>query len=447
MRMTKKVFLDLAIYMIGFGLIIGIVFPLFTYVIGIPAEYLSNYLFIIGCIVAGVVVGVFNVILVNIVVGKRLNILSTRMQYVNENLKNSDNFDDEDCLKRCHIPVDSDDVIGESANSFNELVKSFLTTLKSESSIRKFTEIFTNELDLEKLSKKALEHIIDYTNSSAGVVLIDKGGKIEVSASHLIKNTESLLDMEIVHKSFSNNQQIKFNFPNDIKIEAGLLEFYPKAILIEPISYKNEVLGLVLLASTNEYKDIDINQLNVYTHGLSLGMHNAIIHDKLEQLAVLDSLTKIYNRRFGMERFKEEYSRSVRTNNPLGVLMFDIDHFKKINDTYGHIIGDQVLINFTNIISKNLRKGDVLVRYGGEEFMALLPGSSTEGTCIIAEKIRRIIEENKIVHGNQEIKITVSIGGTSFPENNTDNTEELIKIADDHLYNAKALGRNQTVCK
>lgn len=137
----------------------------------------------------------------------------------------------------------------------------------------------------------------------------------------------------------------------------------------------------------------------------------------------------------------------MRTNNPLGVLMFDIDHFKKINDTYGHIIGDQVLINFTNIISKNLRKGDVLVRYGGEEFMVLLPGSSTEGTCIIAEKIRRIIEENKIVHGNQEIKITVSIGGTSFPENNTDNTEELIKIADDHLYKAKALGRNQTVCK
>jgi len=447
MRITKKVFLDLAIYMIGFGLIIGVVFPLFTYLIGIPAEYISNYMFVVGCIVAGVIVGVFNILLANIVVGKRLNILSTRMQYVNENLKNSNDFDDEDCLKRCHIPVDSDDVIGESANSFNELVKSFLMTLKSESSIRKFTEIFTNELDLEKLSEKALTHIIEYTKSSAGVVLIDKGGKIEVSASHLIKNTESLLDMEVVHKAFSNNKQIKFNFPSDIKIEAGLLEFYPKAILIEPVSYKNEVLGLVLLASTKDYEDTDINQLNVYTHGLSLGMHNAIIHDKLEQLAVLDSLTKIYNRRFGMERFKEEYSRSVRTNNPLGVLMFDIDYFKKINDTYGHIVGDQVLINFTNIISKNLRKGDVLVRYGGEEFMALLPGSSTEGTCIIAEKIRRIVEENNIRHGNQDIKITVSIGGTSFPENDTETTQELIKIADDHLYSAKALGRNQVVCK
>jgi len=447
MRITKKVFLDLAIYMIGFGLIIGVVFPLFTYLIGIPAEYISNYMFVVGCIVAGVIVGVFNILLANIVVGKRLNILSTRMQYVNENLKNSNDFDDEDCLKRCHIPVDSDDVIGESANSFNELVKSFLMTLKSESSIRKFTEIFTNELDLEKLSEKALTHIIEYTKSSAGVVLIDKGGKIEVSASHLIKNTESLLDMEVVHKAFSNNKQIKFNFPSDIKIEAGLLEFYPKAILIEPVSYKNEVLGLVLLASTKDYEDTDINQLNVYTHGLSLGMHNAIIHDKLEQLAVLDSLTKIYNRRFGMERFKEEYSRSVRTNNPLGVLMFDIDYFKKINDTYGHIVGDQVLINFTKIISKNLRKGDVLVRYGGEEFMALLPGSSTEGTCIIAEKIRRIVEENNIRHGNQDIKITVSIGGTSFPENDTETTQELIKIADDHLYSAKALGRNQVVCK
>lgn len=446
MRITKKVFTDLAIYMIGFGLLIGIFFPIFTGLIGIPSEYI-NIVFIMACLLAGLIVGLVNILLVKGVVGNRLRILSDRMIYVNKSLQSATDMNEDDCLDRCMIPVDSDDVIGESSAAFNDLVKSFLLTLRSELSIRNFTEIFTNELDLEKLSEKALEHLINYTEAIAGVVLIDKGGEIEVSSSHLIKHPESLVTSELIHKAFTSKKRILFDLSKDITIEAGLVDFHPKAILVEPIVYKNTALGVILLASIKPYSTLVLEELSVYTHGLSLGMSNAIIHDKLEQLAILDPLTKTYNRRFGMERLKEEFARSVRTSNPLGVLMLDIDFFKKVNDTYGHIIGDQVLINISSIIKDNIRKGDILVRYGGEEFLAILPGASLEGMKRVSEKIRRYVEENSINHNNQQIKVTISIGGTSYPEFDVDDVEKLIEQADFNLYESKDTGRNKVTIK
>ncbi len=442
MRITKKVFTDLAIYMIGFGIIVGIIFPIFTQIIGIPSEYI-DIVFITACLLAGITVGLVNIILAKTVVGRRISNLSKQMKYVNENLHNANEMDAEECLERCMIPVDSDDEIGESSESFNSLVKSFLTTLNSELSIRNFTEIFTNELDLEKLSEKALEHLIHYSNATAGVVLIDKGGDIEVSSSHLIKNPDSLSSLEIVHKCFSSKKRVIFNLTEDVTIEAGLVDFRPKTIIIEPIIYKGNVLGVILLASTKDIEESVLRELNIYTHGLSLGMHNAIIHDKLEKLAILDPLTKVYNRRFGMERLKEEYARAVRTNDPLGVLMLDIDFFKNVNDTYGHIVGDQVLINITKIIQENIRKGDILIRYGGEEFMALLPGASNEGLQKVSDKIRRYVEEHTMKHNDQEIKVTISIGGTSYPEYSSNDLEQLVTQADSNLYRSKETGRNK----
>ena len=140
MRLTKKVFTDLAIYMIGFGLLIGFVFIIFVQLIGIPAEYIDT-VFIIACLVAGLMVGIVNILIASGVVGKRLKTRSNTMKYVNDNLHHASEFSDNECFDKCMLPVDSTDVIGETSHSFNELVKSFLTTLRSELSIRNFTEI------------------------------------------------------------------------------------------------------------------------------------------------------------------------------------------------------------------------------------------------------------------------------------------------------------------
>lgn len=444
MRITKKAFLDLTIFMIGFGFIVGIIFPIYMKVIGVPKEYI-DVLFIISSVLAGITVGIINVVLARVVVGKKLSRLLRSMNYVNSNLKNFDELDEEACFEQCRIPVDSEDVIGQTSKAFNKLVRSFINILKGSNSVRKFTEIFTDELDLDRLSEKAIHHLIKHTNSKAGMIIIDKGGLLEVAYSHLIKNPEKMVDLEIIHKSFSKNERTFFEFQKEIKIEAGFIDFSPRTLLIEPVSYKKQVIALVLLASSNFFEEDTLTNLDDYTHGLALALNNARIHDRLEQLSILDPLTKTFNRRFGMERLNEEFSRSIRTSTPLGVLMLDLDHFKNVNDTYGHIVGDKVLFNFASLVKNFIRKEDTLVRYGGEEFLVILPGANLSATEIIGEKIRRVIEETMVKHGDQEVKVTVSIGGSCFPEVACDSYDQLIENADKNLYKAKDTGRNKVI--
>ncbi|HKM29420.1 MAG TPA: GGDEF domain-containing protein, partial [Bacilli bacterium] len=139
------------------------------------------------------------------------------------------------------------------------------------------------------------------------------------------------------------------------------------------------------------------------------------------------------------------FGRAVRLSLPIAVLMADIDFFKSVNDTYGHLVGDRVLIQIAQLAKKAVREGDIVIRYGGEEFMAILPGASQTDARQIAERLRRTVEETVIHHGGQEIKVTISIGINSFPENDVTNVNELIDAADKALYKAKETGRNKVV--
>lgn len=127
---------------------------------------------------------------------------------------------------------------------------------------------------------------------------------------------------------------------------------------------------------------------------------------------------------------------------PLGVGILDLDHFKKINDNYGHLAGDKVLASCTKIIKNLLRDGDIVLRYGGEEFLIVLPGASMKDTAFIAEKIRRVIEDNQIYYGEFKISVTCSMGITSIPEGNFLSAEELLKKIDEALYFSKSNVRN-----
>ncbi len=172
-------------------------------------------------------------------------------------------------------------------------------------------------------------------------------------------------------------------------------------------------------------------------------MHLA--HDRLQRLAALDPLTGVFNRRFGLGRLHEEFERSIRSSIPLGLLMLDIDHFKSVNDTYGHQVGDRILKSVASIIRSILREGDILVRYGGEEFLAILPAASSEDLRLIGERIRRATEESAHPEGDQTIRVTISIGGAAYPNQNVEKESSLLQLADDSLYKAKETGRNKVV--
>jgi two-component system, cell cycle response regulator len=129
----------------------------------------------------------------------------------------------------------------------------------------------------------------------------------------------------------------------------------------------------------------------------------------------------------------------------LGLLIFDLDFFKTVNDTYGHIVGDRVLLAISNTTKECLREGDIFIRYGGEEFLVVIPGASSSDLLQIAENIRHRIEDSTISHHSQTIRVTISLGGVSFPEHPANNIQTLIDTADKKLYQAKASGRNRTI--
>ena len=154
-----------------------------------------------------------------------------------------------------------------------------------------------------------------------------------------------------------------------------------------------------------------------------------------------DPLTKAYNRLYFSSRLKEEIERAKRYNHPLSLILLDIDFFKKINDTYGHDVGDLVLKTISQIILENIRKSDLFARIGGEEFAILLPDTSKDKAILVAEKLRETIEKTPIILPNgKQIKVTISLGVTSLKKD--DDESSFIKRADEALYDAKKSGRN-----
>jgi diguanylate cyclase (GGDEF)-like protein len=166
------------------------------------------------------------------------------------------------------------------------------------------------------------------------------------------------------------------------------------------------------------------------------------LENQLKELSEKDALTGAYNRRYFMQIFDKEISIAKRYKNKLSVLLIDIDNFKKINDTYGHDGGDAVLKKFVIFCENILRDSDLFSRYGGEEFVVMLPGTPSLGAAIIAERIRAQTEELKISYEKEAIQFTISIGISNVLDTDTNSTAVLTR-ADTALYQAKKKGRNR----
>lgn len=171
-----------------------------------------------------------------------------------------------------------------------------------------------------------------------------------------------------------------------------------------------------------------------------------LMEEKMRFMATTDELTGFYNRRYFIESANKELKRTERYDRHFSLLMLDIDHFKKINDSYGHAAGDLALRHLASIINKNLREVDITGRLGGEEFCILLPDTKLDNAVLLAERLKKNIESAPLKSYDKAITLTVSIGVTAY-SSDTNNIDELLKRADEGLYEAKALGRNCVVKK
>jgi len=215
-----------------------------------------------------------------------------------------------------------------------------------------------------------------------------------------------------------------------------------------PIVARNDLRGILLIdrGGGAPFSQERLGVLSTMASQLGLALENAHLYRATLMMSITDSLTGLFNARYFYERLEVELSRAKRYERPLSLFMLDIDLFKRFNDTYGHLIGDEALKRLAEMLRSGIREPDTAARYGGEEFCVILPETDEEHAGVLAERIRRIIEETpmELADDIPAMHITVSIGSATLSDD-VNTTEELVKRADRALYKAKQEGRNR-VC-
>ncbi len=228
-----------------------------------------------------------------------------------------------------------------------------------------------------------------------------------------------------------------------------------RSIIVVPVIFRDEVIGSLLLRTSragHSFTKREIKLCTAFANSSAHALYNAFLYEsldkeksKIERLAITDYLTGVYNIRYFYNRLQEEFSRAERYKIPLSCIMFDIDYFKKINDTYGHRVGDMVLREFAQFVKTRTRKSDVFARYGGEEFIMLLPQTTAKGALSEAERLKEAVGSHRFHADHGEIRIAISMGISCSPHKKIKNYDDLINSADNSLYVAKAKGRDRIV--
>lgn len=218
-----------------------------------------------------------------------------------------------------------------------------------------------------------------------------------------------------------------------------------RSLICVPMILGNKTIGLLRVDSCHQHKfrTEDLRILTAIGDVGAVAIENAQLYEHVQDLAIRDSLTGLYLRRYVLERMSQEMSRELRVKKELSFMMIDLDNFKKYNDRFGHMAGDIVLRTVGMILADYFKQpGNLVCRYGGEEFVVLLPDCSKEKALELAENIRKRIEAQNIILRRERTSVTVSIGVATFPRD-AQLRDEIIQKADEALYHAKQKGRNQ----
>jgi diguanylate cyclase (GGDEF)-like protein len=220
-----------------------------------------------------------------------------------------------------------------------------------------------------------------------------------------------------------------------------------KSYLTLPLAVEGEILGCISLNSDqpNAFDAQDLQFFSVIGYQIAATLKHFQRFSSVKNMAIYDTLTGLHNRRYFEERLEVEAKKFFGSNIPLTLVMADIDFFKKVNDTFGHTEGDQVLCKVASLLKTSVRKKDTVARYGGEEFILILPETRLEESFVIAERIRRLVENTLFDVGKAQVHLTLSMGISNFPSHRVKSKEELTEMADQALYDAKRGGRNK-VC-
>jgi diguanylate cyclase (GGDEF)-like protein len=238
---------------------------------------------------------------------------------------------------------------------------------------------------------------------------------------------------------------------NKRKLGAHPVNIGPKATLKShltlPLAMEGEIIGCISLSSDqpNAFDAQDLQFFSVIEYQMAATLKHFQRFSSVKNIAIYDTLTGLFNRRYLEERLKIEVQNAFSNGVPISLVMVDIDHFKKVNDTFGHPDGDLVLQEIASLLKRSVRKKDTVARFGGEEFLLILPEADIEASSMIAERIRLSVENTLFDVGKAQLNLSVSIGISNYPIHRARSDKELIRMTDQALYEAKRGGRNR-VC-
>ena len=318
-----------------------------------------------------------------------------------------------------------------------------------EQTLLVLTNALTSTLDLKEVLTKVMHAMSHFIRFNRSIVLLKEGEQFEVGVVGS-QDGEKLQEgsaVDVAGDPFLNEIATAMRPILSNDLESHILEGRAEGEILVgvPILYRDNLLGIIVLNCLDG--DISHELLFSLAGQAGVAIQNARMFTKINIMATTDGLTGLYNRRYFFELAEKEFAKYVRYGDALSICMVDIDHFKKINDTYGHVIGDEVLRHLAKNLTEVLRDYDVVGRYGGEEFAVLFPGTSLETATKVAERIRTTIE-NAVVKTEEfgDIRYTLSIGVSTF----TKDVKAIIRVfeeADKGLYEAKNSGRNKVVAK
>lgn len=365
------------------------------------------------------------------------------------------------------INVKTNDEIEELANNFNEMsnkLKSIYLDLENRIEERtkellllySFTSAVSKSLHVNETVKTAGDELIAVLGIDGYVFLLSDNN--DLSFNNIVSSISNEEDVEDIIDNLIGKGIIQYvskhHVPYCLELDEERIPVEGKKVIdvhsiaLFPVLYQGNILGYFILFSELKgiFNPYVVSAIETCMIQLGVSVANAQRYEIIEELSFKDPLTKLFNRRYFEAKLENEFARCKRYNRESSLCMIDIDHFKKINDTYGHQSGDAILKQLAEIIQSSIRKSDVSARYGGEEFIVLMPESPPDKAFIAAERIRKKVEEHAFVIDVEPgyINITISIGIAGFVSYMT-TKEDFIEQADRALYTAKQTGRNR-VC-
>lgn len=310
-------------------------------------------------------------------------------------------------------------------------------------------------LDLSKTLGLVLTETKKVINYDTGVIYLwEEEEKILMPTAIRSKYAEQLKNIYynlgeglIGSVAQTKEPEIVYDSKMDVALRGaeGINQFL-RSLMVIPLIMDKKLIGVVAIGKKdpNAFNPKQLQILSSLGGQASVAMANAMLYKKIEKLAITDGLTQLYNHRYFYKKIEEEVARSVRYGTTFSLIMLDIDYFKKFNDKFGHRAGDAALGFVAKVLLANSRNIDVVSRYGGEEFVILLPETGADSARLVAERIRRSIQDSpfSVSEGVPQVHVTISVGISTCPQDAKD-VNEIIEFADKALYYSKETGRNR----